>query len=523
MCEAEGAAHGREMVEDMRTGMLRQSACLVLALCALACALCPLCALASQPEYGDFSALNGKTVAMLTGAPFEELIRSQAPGVSAFQYFTNVPDMEMALEGGKIDAYLMNNAIAELAVNRNPALALFPETLGDTSFGFAFKKGDPARDAWQAAFDGIPESARQALWEKWTGADESVKTLPGQDWPGEAGAVHVAVCDTLEPMCYRGASGEIIGFDVEMILLMAKQLDVHVVFDGMEFSSVMPAVQSGKALMGAGSIVVSDERRELVDFLVYAPAAFVLVVRATDGAPVKGGFWDRVQDSFTRTFIRDGRYKMVLSGLGVTLLITFASGALGTLLGFGLVRLRHRDVDAVNRLISMYGNLIAGIPAVVILMVLYYIVFGAVQLPAVLVAIIGFALIFGARAYGVIWSAVSAVDGGQREAALALGYTREQAFGKIVLPQSRPVYLPLLQAQLVQLLKETCMAGYITVLELTRAGDLIRSRTMEAFFPLIAVALVYLLLTRLLTQLVRLVDRHYDRQRKARRIKGVDE
>ena len=244
---------------------------------------------------------------------------------------------------------------------------------------------------------------------------------------------------------------------------------------------------------------------------------------ALNGAQVPGGFWDRAQDSFTRTFIRDGRYRMVLSGLGVTLLITFASGMLGTLLGFGLVRLRYRDIEALNRLISVYGSLIAGIPAVVILMVLYYIVFGAVQLSAVFVAIIGFTLIFGARAYGVIWSTVSAVDGGQREAALALGYTREQAFRQIVLPQSRPAALALLQAQLVQLLKETSMAGYITVLELTRASDMIRGQTKEAFFPLIAVTLVYYVLTRLLTRLVRLVDRHYDRQRKARRIKGVDE
>lgn len=243
---------------------------------------------------------------------------------------------------------------------------------------------------------------------------------------------------------------------------------------------------------------------------------------ALNAAQVQGGFWDRAQESFTRTFVEEGRYRLVLSGLGVTMLITFASAALGTLLGFGLVRLRHRDIEAVNRLIALYGSLIAGIPAVVILMLLYYIVFGAVQLSAVIVAIIGFTLIFGARAYGVIWGAVCAVDDGQREAALALGYTRERTFNEIVLPQSRRAALTPLLAQMVLLLKETCMAGYITVLELTRVGDLIRGQTTEAFFPLVAIALAYFLLTRLLARIVRLVDRYGDRRREARRIKGVD-
>ena len=168
---------------------------------------------------------------------------------------------------------------------------------------------------------------------------------------------------------------------------------------------------------------------------------------------------------------------MILSGLGVTVTISIAAGILGILLAFGLVFLRHRSRKVFNKLIEIYSRLIAGIPAVVILMVLYYIVFGAVNLPAVIVAIVGFALIFGARAYGVIWNAVCAVDPGQREAALALGYTENLAFRDIILPQSKDYYLPLLQAQFVTMVKETSIVGYITALDLTRAGDLIRSRT----------------------------------------------
>ena len=117
---------------------------------------------------------------MLTGAPFEELVRSNSPDVGEFTYFNNTPDMLLALKSGKTDVVLSNNAIAALAVNRNPELSLFPESLQDGVFGFAFAKGDPNREKWQAAFDAIPEETRQAVWEEWTGSDESAKRLPAQ-------------------------------------------------------------------------------------------------------------------------------------------------------------------------------------------------------------------------------------------------------------------------------------------------------------------------------------------------------
>ena len=120
----------------------------------------------NQPEITDYSDLSGKTVSMLTGAPFEELVREKSPDVGAFTSFNNMPDMLLALKSGKTDAVLINNAIATLAVNRNPELALFPQNLQDGAFGFALAKGDPRRDEWQAAFDAIPEAEVRAAWDK---------------------------------------------------------------------------------------------------------------------------------------------------------------------------------------------------------------------------------------------------------------------------------------------------------------------------------------------------------------------
>ena len=172
----------------------------------------------------------------------------------------------------------------------------------------------------------------------------------------------------------------------------------------------------------------------------------------------------------------------------MTFLIAVLAAAIGLALAYGLVFIHRRDNPIANRLISGYNALIAGIPAAVILMVLYYIIFASAKFSPVLVAVVRFALIYCSRAYGIIWNGVTSVDGGQREAALALGYGEARAFREVILPQSERYYRPLLYSQFIMLLKETSVAGYITVLELTRAGDLIRSRTMEAFFPLISVA-----------------------------------
>ena len=475
----------------------------------------------STAEISTFSDLSGKTVSMLTGAPFEELVRSKAPDVGEFTFYNNTPDMLLALRAGKTDAVLGNNAVAALSVNRYPDLGLFPHNMLDSFFGFAFSKGDPARAVWQAAFDTIPENTKQAIWEKWTGMDESKKVLPEQDWPGLNGTVKAAVCDTLEPMSYAGAGGELMGFDIEMILTMARILDVHVEFTGMEFSAVMSAVQAGKAAIGAGSIVVTAERKESVDFLEYYPAAFVLIIRDGEtGSAHSGGFWQSVKESFEKTFLREDRWKLFLSGIGTTLLITVLSILFGTLLGFAAFMLCRNGNPVANAITRFCVWLVQGMPAVVLLMILYYIIFGSVAVSGTFVSVAGFTLVFGAAVFGMIKTGVGAIDRGQLEAAYALGYTNRRAFFRIILPQALPHFMPAYKGEITAIIKATAIVGYVAVQDLAKMGDIVRSRTYEAFFPLIAVAVIYFILAAVLTFLVKRIEPHLDpKQRKPERIR----
>ena len=473
---------------------------------------------AVQPELTEFSDLSGKTVSMLTGAPFEELVKSKAPDVGEFTFFNSTPDMIQALKTNKTDAFLMNNAVSQLVLNRNPDLVLFPQNLQDGEFGIAFAKGDTRRDEWQAAYDAIPKEEIQKAWDKWTGADESIKILPGQDWAGSNGTVMVAACDTLEPMSYVGGDGELRGFDLEVILMVAKKLDVKVEFTGMEFSAILAAVQSGKADMGAGSIIITDERAEAVDFLEYYPAAFVLVVRtvptseqetSTEESILKG-----IQNSFDKTFIREGRFNLFIEGIGTTILITVLAILFGTILGFVVFMMCRNGNPVFNSVTRFALWLVQGMPMVVLLMILYYIIFSSVSVSGIAVAVIGFTFTFGAAVFGLLRMGVGAIDKGQYEAAYALGYSEIKTFFKIILPQALPHVLPSYKGEIVGLIKATSIVGYIAVQDLTKMGDIVRSRTYEAFFPLIAVTIVYFVLEGLLGFIVSRISVNLDPKRR---------
>ncbi|MBO4337232.1 MAG: transporter substrate-binding domain-containing protein, partial [Lachnospiraceae bacterium] len=315
---------------------------------------------AAVPEYQTFEELGGKNFSMLTGAPFEELVRSVVPDAGSFSFYNTISDMLLALKSGKTDAVLCNNAVSQLAVNRNPDLALFPEDLKDGVFGFAFAKGNPECAKWQAAFDSIPEETVNRAWSKWTGTDESKKVLPEQDWPGKNGTLRVAACDTVEPMSYIGKNGELIGFDIEMILMMAKELDVHVEFIPLEFSAVLSYIQSGKADMGNGSIIITDERKEAMDFVEYFPAAFVLIVRADDDADGYAGFLESIKEGFEKNFIREDRWKLFLLGILTTLVITVMSVVFGTALGFTVFLICKDGNPVANTVTKVSIRLIQG-------------------------------------------------------------------------------------------------------------------------------------------------------------------
>ena len=223
-----------------------------------------------------------------------------------------------------------------------------------------------------------------------------------------------------------------------------------------------------------------------------------------------------VVESFEKTFIRENRWKLFVQGIGTTMLITVLAILFGTALGFGTFLLCRRGNPAANAATRFLVWLVQGMPAVVLLMILYYVIFGRVSISGTAVSVVGFALVFGAAVYAMVKSGVATVDVGQTEAAYALGYTDTKTFFRVVLPQALPHIMPAYKGEITALIKATAIVGYVAVQDLTKMGDIVRSRTYDAFFPLIAVAVIYFILAAILTFVVNRIELRIDPKRRTR-------
>jgi polar amino acid transport system substrate-binding protein len=289
-----------------------------------------------------------------------------------------------------------------------------------------------------------------------------------------------------------------------------------------QFDSLIPALQSGKADIVSSSLTITEERQQNVDMIPYFESYIAVLVRNEDYNG-KNSFWQELKNSFYKTFIHENRWKIVLNGLALTILIAICSGIFGFLFGFVLSvlnRLKNKYLSAIIKFLIVVIN---GIPPVVLLMILYYVIFGSIDISPLFVSILAFTLTFGATCYVLIGNGIQAVNIGQEEAAKALGYTEFQSFYKIVFPQAARQFLPLMKGQFMEMVKMTSVVGYVACIDLTKASDLIRSRTMEAFFPLIITALIYFVVSYIMIMVLNKFEISLDPKRRERKIKGVVE
>ena len=223
-------------------------------------------------------------------------------------------------------------------------------------------------------------------------------------------------------------------------------------------------------------------------------------------------------DSFYRTLIYDDRYKYILEGLKNTLVIALFAVLIGIILGIliSLVKNRYKENGKgkiLNGIANIYVTIIRGTPAVLQLMILYYVIFKKVDINIVIVGIISFGLNSAAYVSEIIRAGIDSVDIGQKEVARSLGLNYKQEMFNIILPQAIKNVLPALGNEFITLLKETSVAGYIGIIELIKASDIIASNTYDYFFPLIIVAIIYLILTLGLSKLLGVFERKFKNEK----------
>ena len=223
-------------------------------------------------------------------------------------------------------------------------------------------------------------------------------------------------------------------------------------------------------------------------------------------------------DKFYYSVIYDGRYKYILEGLGNTLLMAIGAVLIGTILGTSFAIIRNiydstRKLKILNVLAKSYITIIRGTPSILQLMIIYYVIFKTMNISIVLVGIIAFGINSGAYVAEIVRAGINSVSKGQKEAGYALGLNYHQVMRHIVIPTAIKNILPALGNEFITLVKETAVGAYIGIIELTKASDIIASRTYDYFFPLIIIAFIYLSITFILTKLFSKLERKFNHAR----------
>ena len=481
-------------------------------------------AFSSNGKFETIEDLNGRNIGVQTAVLYEDLIRDRVPD-TVFQYYTMPNDMIYALTSGKVDAYLIEEVSFGVQKAHHPELECLEEPAGYINATCIIGNNDRQdrilREINQFIKDSTESGLMDELYDYWIADfDPDSDTCDITGFTGENGTLSVAIEGGDEPFSFV-SNGHLAGYDVDFVCRFCRAYGYTPQFFEVPFEAIAPGVETGKYDLGM-NIVVSEERNEtgtLSD--VYYTTPIRLVILGEDTSEI--GFFQSLKNSFYKTFIRENRWKLFVQGAGVTILITLASIAFGTILGFAVFMLCRHGNKVANGITNFFMWLIHGMPTVLLLMILYYIIFGSTRLSGLWVSVVGFTLMFAIAMIEMLRVGYNAVGKGQFEASTALGYSDSQSFFRILLPQAAQHFLPLYRNEVVTLIKETSVVGYIAVLDLTKISDLVRSRTYEAFFPLILTAIIYFVIAALMTKVVKVIEKRINPRRRSQEkiLKGI--
>ena len=227
---------------------------------------------------------------------------------------------------------------------------------------------------------------------------------------------------------------------------------------------------------------------------------------------------EKIFNSFYNSVIYDDRYKYIFEGLFHTILIALFAVIIGIIIGIVIAIIRNnyevnKKFRVLNSISKIYVDIIRGTPVILQLMIIYYVIFKSVNINILIVGVIAFGINSGAYVSEIIRAGINSIDKGQMEAGLSLGLKYGEVMRLIILPQAIRNILPALGNEFITLLKETSVGAYIGIVELTKASDIIASRTYDYFFPLIIIATIYLIMTLGLSKLVNVMERRLNHAR----------
>ncbi len=501
---------------------MKKMLALLLAVLLVAALLCG-CGKTERKTFETLEDFEDSVLGVVTGSLYDGYSRELFPNAQ-ISYYQIFPDLFQCVKQGKVDGFMLDLPNFNAVKRESPTLSYIPVPQYSVEIGFGFQKSKDG-EVLQAQMNDFlnrlkADGTVDRLLDKWYGDTEPTDELVIPDFSDNPTKLSVAVDAGRKPFVYL-KNGEYVGFEIEVFYMFCEEYGYNPQIENVQFASGIAGLSTGNYDMVAGGIYMTAGRKENVNFSdPYMNAEVVMVTcPESDG----GSVIENLKDGFYSTFIEEARWKLLAEGMGVTILITICSAFFGTLFGFAVYMLCRMFGKLAKRMTKIFTVTMNGTPIVVVLMILYYVVFGKLNISGIVVAIIGFSLVTGAFVYEKLTVAVDGIEHGQTEAALAMGFTDNGCFFHIILPQAMKFFLPIYQGEMVALIKATAIVGYIAVQDLTKMSDIIRSNTFEAFFPLISSALIYLLLAFCLTLLLTWIRRMLEPKNRSRKtiLKGV--
>lgn len=456
--------------------------------------------------------LDGATIGVQLGTT-GDIYMSDYEGDDAgtkIERYNKGADAIQALKLGKIDCVVIDEQPALQYVKQNSNIHILDEEfrLEDYAFCIAKENTELLHEMNQALETLQDNGTIDQIIKNYIGTEDEIGHFPyvSKNTNHSNGVLTLGTNAEFPPYEYY-KNNQVTGIDMDIMRAICDELGMELQIEDMAFDSIIAAVSTGKVDVGASGFTVTEDRKKNVNFSdTYITTKQVIIVRndnAITGASLPEKFYDN--------FIKDNRYLYIVKGLCNTLIITLLAVCIGIILGFliAVVRTNHDrngGLPILNAICKCYLTIIRGTPVMIQLLIIYYVILASVT-NKILVAAIAFGLNSSAYVAEIVRSGIMSVDRGQFEAGRSLGLNYKKTMTLIILPQALKTILPALLNEVISLLKETSISGYIGLMDLTKGGDIIRSNTYEAFLPLIAVALIYLALVMLLSHGVSKLER----------------
>ena len=458
----------------------------------------------------------GTRFAVLTGSDWGAEVEARYPEAEVLSFNTQA-DIYSAVDSGRAHVGVGFLTDREELKQSHPDIAFIPEPFVTVNYGFG-TPDTPAGEALCRQFNDylriITENGEyELLKRKWEDPSRTGDVMDDHLFTGEKGQLRIVTGGLWVPMTFYEGD-RLTGEFIELAYDFCEYAGYTPTVEAVTYSAELTGLSNGNYDFMAdvvnmteerrGNILVTDELLSDSDYLaVKADRQQTTVSRASV-------FLTALKNGAYKSLIQSGRYRLLLSGLGVTIVLTLLSILFGTFLGALICRLRMSRNRYLAAMARLYIRTLRGIPLLVSLMVLYYIVFKDLGMSAFWVSVTAFTLDFSSYSAEIFRSGISSVPAGQAWAARALGFGRVHAFVKVILPQALANIIPVYSGQCIATLKMTSIAGFISVEDLTKASDIIRSKTYEAFFPLIITALIYFILSAMIVRLLGIAGKRID-------------